>query len=192
MTTDPKTAPNTAAPDAGENKTQTVMEPHHEGEEIQPAPEWEQQIAELTQERDQLREQLLRTFADLQNFRKRSQQQIEDTRRYANEDIMQALIPVLDNFERTMRSLEAGADPEAILQGVNMVERQLRTALEANSLKRMAAVGEVFDPEFHEALGTVETEEFEPNVVVEELEAGYLLFGRVVRPAKVRVAQRPQ
>lgn len=168
----------------------------HEAEEsIQAAPEEDPKdllIAALTFERDQLRDQLLRSVAELQTFRQRSQQQRLELQKYGAEDLLQELLPVLDNFQRSLKALEGNADPEAILQGVSMVERQLRTALESAHLQRVVAVGEVFDPELHEAVGTVETEEFEPNVIVDEVEAGYRLHERLLRPAKVRVATRPQ
>ena len=115
----------------------------------------------------------------------------EDARKYGIQDLAETLLPVLDNFERTVKALSNGADVEAIMQGVGMIEKQLRTALEGAKVQRISAVGAVFDPELHEALGTVVTDEFEPNVVVEELEPGYRLHDRVIRPARVRVAQGP-
>ncbi|MBN8689735.1 MAG: nucleotide exchange factor GrpE [Armatimonadetes bacterium] len=148
-------------------------------------------LSEVEAERDQLREQLMRSLADLQNFRKRAAQEQESSRRYSNEEFMRSLIPVLDNFERTVASLSAGADPAAILQGITMVKKQLQSVLESNSMTRIPAVGSHFDPEIHDAIAVIETTEFEPDTVVDEIEPGYTLFGRVLRPARVRIARAP-
>ena len=156
-----------------------------------PFDERDEKIKALTAERDHARDQLLRAMADLQTFRRRAQADREDARKYGVQDLAETLLPVLDNFERTVKALAVGADVEAIMQGVGMIEKQLRTALESAKIQRVNSVGEVFDPELHEALGSVVTDEYEPNVVVEELEPGYRLHDRVIRPARVRVAQKP-
>jgi molecular chaperone GrpE len=148
-------------------------------------------IIELERERDELKEQLLRSLADLQNLRKRFQQEKEDIRRFATEQLARDLIPVLDNFERTLAAAESGASLESLTEGVKLVDRQLRTALESVRLTRIPSVGVPFDPERHEAIGTVDSTEAEEGSVVEELEAGYQMADRTIRPARVRVARKP-
>lgn len=148
-------------------------------------------ITELERERDELKDQLMRSLADLQNLRKRFQGEREDIRRYATENLARDLIPVLDNFERTLAAIETGATLESLAEGVKLVDRQLRTALESVRLTRIHAVGMPFDPERHEAIATVAaSNEVEENTIVDELEAGYQMAERVIRPARVRVARR--
>lgn len=148
-------------------------------------------IAELERERKELRDQLLRSLADLQNFRKRAQAEKDDLRRYATEELVRNLLPVLDNFERTLAAADSGATAESLREGVQMVERQLRSALEAVRLTRIHAVGMPFDPERHEAVATVDDPQVEEGTVVDEVEPGYQMAERVIRPARVRVARKP-
>ncbi len=187
------TGENVDAPFPTEDLTPEELEDLEGAESAEPGLEetLRQAIQTLTDERDQIREQYLRSIADLQNFRRRAQLDRDEARKFGIQDLAESILPVLDNFERTVRALEGDANPEAIMQGVGMIEKQLRTAIEGAQVRRIISVGNVFDPALHEAFGTVETDEFEPNVVVEELEAGYQLYDRVIRPAKVRVATRP-
>ncbi len=131
----------------------------------------------------------MRSVADLQTFRRRALAEKEEVRKYGNQDLAEMLLPVLDNFERTMRALESGGDADSIMQGVGMIEKQLRSVLESASVQRIPSVGTHFDPALHEALEMVATEEAEPNTVVEEVAPGYKLHDRVIRPARVKVSQ---
>ncbi len=144
----------------------------------------------LARERDELKDQLLRSLADLQNFRRRAQQEKEELRKFATESLVRQLIPVLDNFERTIGAIESGASKEAVLEGVRAVDRQLRSALEAVKLEKINALGSLFDPEHHEAITTEHSEEHPDDTVIEEIEPGYKMADRVVRPARVKVAKR--
>lgn len=147
------------------------------------------QVQRLQDERDQMKEQALRTMADFQNFRRRNQQEFQQFRQLANEDLVVALLPVLDNFERTVEHLQAGATVETMIEGVRAVEKQLRSVLEARNVQRISAVGEPFDPEVHEAIEMVPTTEAPDNTVLSEIEPGYRLGDRIIRPARVRVAR---
>ena len=144
---------------------------------------------ELLKERDDLKDQYLRTIAEFQNFRRRAQYEREELRRYATESLVRDLLPVLDNFERTLVAARSGATIESLVDGVNMVERQLRAALADVQLVRIAAVGQVFDPVIHEAIATEEGTEFPPDTVSLEIEAGYRMGDKVIRPARVKVAK---
>jgi len=150
-----------------------------------------QLIAELERERNELKDQLLRSLADLPNFRKRAQAEKDDIRRYATEELARNLLPVLDNFERTLAAADAGASQESLREGVQLVDRQLRSALEGVRLTRIHAVGMPFDPERHEAVATVDDPSVPDGTVVDEIEAGYQMAERVIRPARVRVARKP-
>lgn len=144
----------------------------------------------VTQERDDAKDQMLRTLAEMQNLRRRTQEQIEHSRKMATEGLVARLLPVLDNFERSLEALSAGASPEAILEGVRSIESQLRAALETVQVKKIDTVGQPFDPTYHDAIATVEDSEAQDDTVVEQLEAGYTMAGQVIRPAKVRVAKK--
>lgn len=147
-------------------------------------------IGRLTAERDQAQEQMKRAMADFQNLRKRTQAEAAGLRQAALERFVTALLPVLDNFERTATVAQSGASLESVLEGVRAVERQLRGVLESNGVTRVESVGKAFDPELHEAVGMQETDEVEEGAVASEVEPGYRLGEKVVRPARVRVAKR--
>ena len=154
------------------------------------------EIEQLTTERDEAKEQVLRTLADLhnyqrdfQNFRKRNQQEMATFRVMATEQFVTELLPVLDNFERTIAHVEAGATVESLVGGIKAVEKQLRTVLESQSVRRIQSVGEPFDPELHEALGTQSGTEHPEDTVVLEIEPGYKMGEKVIRPARVKVAK---
>ncbi len=151
----------------------------------------QEKIEALARERDELKDQLMRTLADMQNLRRRHQQERDDFRRFATESLVQDIIPVLDNFDRTLAAYAGGASVEALIEGVKLVDRQLRTALESVKLKRMDVVGQPFDPEHHEAIALEASTEHEPGTVIEELSAGYKMDAKVVRPARVKVSKAP-
>jgi molecular chaperone GrpE len=151
----------------------------------------EMKVAELTHERDVIRDQLVRALADLQNSRRRAQQEREDMRRFATESLVRDILPVLDNFERTLAAAEGGATVEALLDGVRLVERQLRQVLDGVAVRRIVAAGEPFDPALHEAIGSEPRDDVEAGTIVAEVEAGYIMNNRVIRPARVRVAAKP-
>jgi molecular chaperone GrpE len=142
-------------------------------------------------ERDNAQDQLLRTMADFQNFRNRMRQESRQMRLLATEGLVGSLLPVLDNFERTIRAVDSGATLDSVVEGVRLVERQLRNALEAQGVRRIEAEGKPFDPELHEAIGTEPRADLPENTVVGEVEPGYQMGERIIRPTKVRVTRRP-
>jgi molecular chaperone GrpE len=148
----------------------------------------DEQLQRLQDELNGTRDQLLRTMADFQNFRTRQTQKADQDRRFATENFVTALLPVLDNFERTIAHVDQGATVEQVLTGIKAVERQLRSALESQNVKRIESVGQPFDPTYHEAISMEETSEYEPNTVTFEFEAGYRMGDKVIRPARVKVA----
>lgn len=156
-----------------------------EGQELRPI------VEKLASELAQKQEELLRTMADFQNFRKRTQTEAAQLRKFATQSLVESLLPILDNFERTLRAAESGATMESLVGGVGAVERQLKSILEAQGLERIVSVGQPFDAEIHEALAVVATEDHEPDTVMDEIEAGYRMGDRIIRPAKVRVAGQP-
>ena len=149
------------------------------------------QVQKLTDERDQLRDQVLRAMADFKNFRNRIETEKRTSMKFAAEKLATEILPVLDNFERTVAHLDKGATVESLRGGIGAVERQLRTVLENQGIRRIASVGMPFDTERHEALGFQESVEHAEGHVADEIEPGYTMHEKVIRPARVRVAQRP-
>src|ERR1044072_9367363 len=115
-------------------------------------------VQRASDERDQLKDQLLRTMADFQNYRKRQEDQRKQLEQFATERLVRALLPVIDNFERAISTSET-ATTDALVGGLQAVDRQLRQILESQNVKRIPAVGVQFDPEYHEALAMEPTEE---------------------------------
>ena len=148
-------------------------------------------LADAKDEAAQLRDQLMRSVADFQNFRKRTESEKLTLRQFANERFAVDLLPVLDNFERTFAALQAGSSQESIMGGIQAVERQLRSVLEAHNVVRIASHGSPFDPELHEAVAMEPSEEHPENTVTQELQPGYKMADRVIRPAHVRVSTKP-
>lgn len=149
-------------------------------------------VSKLQSEISALNDALMRTMAESQNIQRRLRNQMEQDRKYANESLIKEMIPVLDNFDRSIAAAQRGASPEAVIDGVIAVDKSLRRALEQFGLTRLEVVGKQFDPVIHEAVVAVETTDVAPDTVTDELEAGYILADRVVRPARVRVSKAPE
>lgn len=133
----------------------------------------------------------LRERADLENFRKRSQREKEDAIRFANDRLLKEIVPVLDNLERAVEHAGDKGDDQGLLEGVTMTIGMFRKVLEDFGVKPIEAVGKVFDPNLHQAMGQMETDEHPPNAVSVELQKGYLLHDRLLRPSLVMVAKPP-
>lgn len=148
--------------------------------------------AELKQSKDQADDyysRLQRLQAEFDNFRKRSQKEKEETVKYAAERVIEAMLPVLDNFERAILSSQTNQDFNAFSQGVEMIFKQMKISLEKEGLKPIEAAGQTFDPNLHDAVLQVDSEEYPENTVVEELQKGYYLKDKVLRPSMVKVSR---
>ncbi len=155
--------------------------------EAEPAPDWEAQY-------EKTRNQLLRVAADFENFKKRSKRDLTDVANRARDEVLQELLPVIDNLERAIEHADTAAecvDPDTLLEGVRMVMRQFESSMERFSVKAFDSVGQPFDPNFHEALQQRESDEVPPGHVLEEFRKGYMMGDRLVRPAMVVVAAAP-
>lgn len=144
------------------------------------------------QQRDKYLEMLQRTQADYENYRKRMQREMESQRRYAALPLARDVLAVLDNLQRAVEAAEQTSDAATLIQGVALVVRQLGEALERHDIRPIEALGQVLDPNLHEAVGARPSAEHQPHAVLEELQRGYQLHDRVVRPSKVIVAQPPE
>jgi molecular chaperone GrpE len=149
-------------------------------------------LEEKTREAAVNYDRYLRAVAEMDNARKRAQREREDQIRYANESLLRELLPVLDNFDRAVRAARMAEEAPGLLAGVELIRRELLKALEKFGVTAYSAVGQPFDPEKHEAVGRLETTERPEMTVVEETLAGYLLNGKVLRPAMVTVAVPPE
>jgi molecular chaperone GrpE len=141
-------------------------------------------------EAKELQERYLRSAADLENFKKRMAKEAEENRKFANEDLIKAVIPTIDNLERAIAHSEGPADPGALLEGIKMIYKQFTDTLVKFGVEQIASLGKPFDPNFHQALMQVKTNESPPNTVVNEVTKGYLLNGRLIRPSMVGVSVR--
>lgn len=146
------------------------------------------QVSKLAEEKAQIHDQLLRTMADFQNFRKRTQQEQGMIRQYATESLIMTLLPVMDNFERTVAAAEKGAPVESLITGVRATEKQFRFIIESQGVTKIQSVGQPYDSDLHEAIGTVDSPDHASETVVEEVEPGYKMGDKVIRHSKVRVA----
>lgn len=145
----------------------------------------------LREERDRLKDQLLRTAADFDNFRKRTKKDLDDAERRGREDTVRELLPVFDNIERAVQASGAAKDVASIVEGLNMILKLFEDHVGRIGVTRVPSVGERFDPTVHDAIQQVETDEHPPGTVVTEVLAGYKLGDRLVRPAMVVVARKP-
>ncbi|MGO9125463.1 MAG: nucleotide exchange factor GrpE [Terriglobales bacterium] len=148
------------------------------------------ELQKLRTERDTLLDRLARVQADFENARKRAARDQQEFREYALADALKALLPVLDSLDR---ALQAGsAEKSELRNGVELINKQLHEALGKLGLRTIPAKGEPFDPRWHEAIEMVDTTEAEDHQVIDELQRGYKLKGRLLRPAMVRVARNPK
>ena len=134
-----------------------------------------------------LQEQMLRVRAEADNFRKRMQREKDDFARFAREGFVRDLLPVKDNLERAL--LHAEEDPTTVVDGVKLTLEQFDSIFKVMGVECIECLGAPFDPAFHQAMTQVESDEHEPNSVVDELQRGYQLHGRLLRPAMVTVAK---
>jgi molecular chaperone GrpE len=149
----------------------------------------EKERRDLVEERDRLKDQLLRTAADFDNFRKRSRRDVEEAQRRAQEETIRELLPIVDNLERAVQATDHAKDVEAVAEGIRMVLRSFDDVAARLGLDRLPALGERFDPNLHDAVQQVETDDHAPGTVVAEVQPGYALRGKLVRPALVVVAK---
>ena len=151
--------------------------------------QWREQAAKAQEHWDRL----LRVSADFDNYKKRAARERQDAIRFANESLIQKLIPVLDNFEMALASAQSpqGNSPNALTTGVNMIYSQLRTAMADAGLEEIDATGKPFDPNWHEAVAQQPSADVAEGNVLQQVRKGYKLKDRLIRPASVVVAKKP-
>lgn len=143
------------------------------------------QVEKLTGDLQEKKDRLLRLQADFDNFRRRSAKEREEISAVVTQNFCKDMLPLLDNFERAMAA--ETKDVEAFQKGVEMIFTQFQKVLKKNGLEQIEAVGQKFDPNFHQAVMRVEDPEREDDTVAQELQKGYMVKGRVIRPSMVQV-----
>lgn len=144
-------------------------------------------VEKLRAERNTLYDRLLRKQAEMENLRKRAQREKEDFLQHATADLILALLPTLDAFDRALQHREANV-PEQFYQGLELIHRELTDVLSRAGLTALESVGKIFDPHLHQAVETVESPEHRDQEIVGEMQRGYRLKQRLLRPAVVKVA----
>ena len=144
--------------------------------------------ASVASELAQWKDMAMRARADLDNFRKRMAQESTDARRYANAALLEELLPILDNFQFGLQAAEADAGARNILVGLNMVAGQLNNFLRDQGVEEVAAVGQAFDPNMHEAVGQQPSTQVAEGVIISQVRRGFKLRERLLRPATVIVS----
>jgi len=140
-------------------------------------------------ERDEYYNKWLKVLADYENTRKRIEREKSDHIKFANEDIIAQLFPIVDNFDMALVAMDKAEDKMAVMDGIQLVQKEFHRILEDNGAQKIKTENELFDPNLHEAVSVVETDDHPDGMIVEEVRAGYLLNGRLLRPAQVRVAK---
>jgi molecular chaperone GrpE len=148
----------------------------------------ESELQKLQAERASLLDRMARLQAEFDNYRKRAARENADFRDYAVADAARSLLPVVDNFSLALKN--TSARPEDFRTGVELIHKQLQDVLQKLNVQRVPAQGQPFDPRVHEAIEMVETDEAPDNHVLEELQSGYRIKDRLLRPAMVRVAKK--
>lgn len=148
-------------------------------------------VAQLTQEVDRWKDLAYRSQAELDNFRKRSAREAQETRAYANADLLRALFPILDNFDMGLEAARAESEKSMIFMGMSMVSRQLQDFLRESGVQEIESQGKAFDPNLHEAVSQEASAEVPEGTVIRVTRRGYKLKDRLLRPASVIVSGGP-
>ena len=147
--------------------------------------------AELQSKINDLQNRMIRMQADTDNFRRRTQREQDDARKFESLRLLRDILPGLDGLNRAVSSAEQTGDMQTLLNGIRMVAQQFRDTLKAHAAEPIEALGKPFDPNLHEALTQIPSAEYEPMTVLQVVEMGYRLHDRVVRPARVIVSCAP-
>lgn len=137
-------------------------------------------------------DQILRLRADFDNTKKRLEKDKQESILFANERLLVEILPIMDNLDRAMTSLAEGHDPEKVKEGLKIAQEELHQVLERHGVQVVKSVGAEFDPQLHEAVAAVEVDSLKEGQIVDEIQRGYLLNGRLIRPSRVRIVQKKQ
>jgi len=153
------------------------------------APTLHEQLVATAAERDQFKEKWTRALADHDNYRRRMQREMEEDRKYAALPLLKTLLPAFDGLDRAIMAAAQSKNVDELIQGIQLTIKQLETALNGFGAKSILAVGQPFDPNLHEAISQIPSEEHPSMTVLHDVERGYMLHDRIVRPSKVIVSK---
>jgi molecular chaperone GrpE len=156
-------------------------------------PEQFEELKQRAIKADENWERLVRATADFDNFRKRATREKQESIRFANEALLEKLIPVIDNFDMALAAAQNGQSEatQSLHTGINMIYQQFRQTLKDSGLEEIDATGKPFDPNIHEAVSQLDSEDIPEGQVVQQLRKGYILRDRLIRPATVIIARKP-
>lgn len=176
-----------------EHKHRAKHEKHEIDKHEKKIEELELQLAEKTNAIEEMKDKWLRASADFDNYRKRIIKEKTEWRDFAQEEIIEELLPVLDNFDRALVAMLTSIpnDHVAFAEGMKLVHKQLIDILTQHKVTVIDCVGKPFDPHFHEAVMTIQTSDYPEDTVVEEIQKGYMHYDKVIRPAMVKVSKPP-
>jgi molecular chaperone GrpE len=177
-------------PPAEENNASALQPDAEAGGKVAPAEDLETELERARSERAAYLDRAARIQAEFENYRKRSEKQQQEFKEYALAGAMTTLLPILDSLDRALDTKAASL--EDFHSGIELIDKQFHDALAKLGVQPVPAEGEPFDPNVHQAIQMVDTEEVEDNHVLDELQRGYKLKDRLLRPAMVRVARRPK
>jgi len=149
-------------------------------------------LNEKAKRSDECYDKWLRSQAELENTKKRLDREKSDFIKFANEDLIIRLLPIADNFDRALASVKRTEESDAVLEGIKMVQKELSALFRDYGAEKVKSVGEKFNPHLHEAIAVIETDEYPEDTVVEEIQTGYTLKGRLIRPSIVKVSKKKQ
>lgn len=175
---------------SNEKKSEKEKEPEKIEQQEQKPEMTEEEKAKfeaLQQEISEYKDRLLRSAAEFENFKKRKEKESANLFKYAAENFLLRLLPVIDDFERSMQHIDNAKDSDAVKKGIRMVYEKLLKALDDQEVKRINTVGQKFDVDYHEAVMKKKDESAEPMTILEEVEPGYMFKDKVIRHAKVVV-----
>ena len=182
------TSPN-ANDETDESLAAEFAESAEIGDERAESETMEQKLETATREAADNYERLLRVSADFENYKKRSAREIEEFRKFANQDLVKDLLPILDNLDLALKSAhEKDKAANGLLEGIELTRKEILRVLEKHNVKQIDSLGMPFDPSYHEAVMREETDDHPENTVTNELQKGYLMHDRLIRPSMVAVA----
>ena len=173
-----------------ENKEiKTEQEPQEEvQQEVHEEPKEEVKEDSTAKELEEMKNQYIRMAADFDNYRKRQAQERESLLKYGAEDTLKKLLPIVDSFDRAKKTFDENSGPEKFKEGFDVIYKQFIEALEKAGLQKIETEGKEFDPNVHEAVMQTPSSEHPDHTVIQELQSGYMIGERVIRPALVNVA----
>jgi len=177
--------------DHGDEERTASMEIEEEnGQKSEPSEDMDEKLEAAEQEAEAAYDRFLRVSAELENCKKRHQREISEYRKFANQALISDLLPIIDNLERAITSTEnPTAENQCIVEGVELTHKEILKVFERYGVKPVEAIGKPFDPTYHEAVSQQPSDEHLDNTILQELQKGYLLHDRLIRPVMVVVSK---